>query len=159
MVEKSNVEKLKVEYEKLRAKYKLPAFEDFDKEFEIRKIDAELNLVHELRRAVSHKLQGFAEWFDPVLSPHSGSLHSIIETKIFEKQELEPLFLLYKKLWANVHEGIYASLQSEEKEIEFIKEVWKTWPDLKKELSKYIEKLAEGWKKQEKEKIGDSYLG
>ncbi len=157
--EESNLEQLKKEYERLRTKYKLPAFDDFDREFEIRKIDHELCLPHELRRAINHRLQGFAEWFEPVLNPHSGSLHSIIETKIFEKQELEPMFLLYKKLWSFVHEGLYASLQSEEKEIEFVKRVWKEWPAMKKQLAGFVGKLADGWKKHEGEKARDSYLG
>jgi len=157
--EETDLEKLKKEYEKLSKKYKLPSFDDFDNEFEIRKIDPELCLPHELRRVINHRLQGFAEWFEPILNPHSGSLHSLIETKIFEKQELEPLFLLYKKMWSFVHEGLHASLQSEEKEIEFIKKVWKEWPAIKKEIAGHVGRLAEGWKKHEKEKAGDSYLG
>jgi len=157
--EQTDLEKLKKEYATLRTKYKLPSFDDFDAEFDIRKIDPELSLPHELRHAINLRLQGFAAWFEPVLNPSSGSLHSMIETKIFEKQELEPMFLLYKKLWSLVHEGLYAGLQSEEKEIEFVKKVWKEWPAMKKQIMEFVGRLAEGWKKHDKEKIRDSYSG
>ncbi len=159
MVEKEGkLEKIKQGYELLRKKYDLPQFDEFNAEFEIAKADPDLVLSKELRRALSHKLQGYAEWFEPVLNPNPSSLHSIVETKIFEKQELEPLFNLYKRLWHLIHLGLQASLQTEADEIKFVKQVWDEWPALKKELAKHMERLAAGWLVHTKEQEDSGYV-
>ncbi len=158
MSEENKAEKVKEKYEELRKRYDLPKFDDFNTEFEIVKADPDVNFSKELRRTVSHKLQAHAEWFEPVLNPNSSSLHSIIETKIFEKQELEPLFNLYKRLWHLIHLGLQASLQTEADEIKFVKQVWGEWPALKKETAKYVGRLAEGWLEQAKDNEEGTYL-
>ncbi len=156
----SKLEKLKKEYEKVQKKYKLPSFDELDNEFEIRKLDPDLAVIKELRRHMTLRLQAFTDLVEPVLNPQPSSLHSIIETKIFEKQELEPYFNLYKKLWALVHEGLAAWLKSEEEEAGFVRKVIVEWPAMKKDILRFVSKLADGWKKHhEGEKAGDSYLG
>ena len=151
--EKENkLEKLKKNYELARKKYKLPAFDDIDDEFEIRKIDPDLNVVREVRRVIGFRLQGFADIFESILNPQPSSLHSMIETKIFEKHEIEPYFALYKKMWAFIHEGLHAWLQSEEKEAGYINKMWKEWPAIKPQMRKFFGKLEAGWQKTEKEK-------
>lgn len=156
--EDNKVEKVKVKYEDLRKKYNLPKFDDFNSEFEIVKADVDINFAKELRRTISHKLQAYAEWFEPVLNPNPSSLHSIVETKIFEKQELQPLFDLYKRLWHLIHLGLQASLQTEADEIKFVKQVWDEWPTLKKEIARYIEKLARGWLEKSHESVDSGYV-
>ncbi len=158
MSEENKLDKIKEKYEELRKKYGLPKFEEFNAEFEITKADPDLILSKELRRAVSHKLQGHADWFEPVLNPNPSSLHSIVETKIFEKQELGPLFDLYKRLWHLIHLGLQASLQSEADEIKFVKQVWEEWPTLKKELEQHMARLAAGWLVQTKEQEDSGYV-
>lgn len=156
--DKKNGEKLKDRYEELRKKYDLPKFDDFNAEFDIIKIDPEINMMHELRRAITHKLQAFAEWFEPVLNPNQNSLHSMVETKIFEKVELEPLFNLYKRMWHLVHQGLWASLQSEAEGAKFVKLVWQEWPELKAEVSRHVKKLADGWQSKSKEGEDSGYV-
>jgi hypothetical protein len=153
-----NLERLKEEYKKVQAKYKLPSFEELDEEFEIRKIDYDLFLIKEVRRTICHRLTAFADLIEPILNPAGHSLHSMIETKIFEKEDLEEMYKFYKKLWHYAHKGIHASLTSEKDEVEFIKEVWKIWPELKKPIREYSEKITEGWGKEEKEGVGEHYL-
>ncbi|MBI2040582.1 MAG: hypothetical protein HYT16_00585 [DPANN group archaeon] len=156
--DKKSAEKVKDNYEELRKKYGLPKFEEFNAEFEIVKADPELNFSRELRRAITNRLQAYSEWFEPVLNPNPNSLHSMVETKIFEKQELQPLFNLYKKLWHLVHVGLQASLQTEADEIKFVKHVWEEWPAVKKEILKYVGKLADGWLEQAKEPEDSGYV-
>ena len=160
MVEKpeENLVKLKEEYKKLQTKYKLPSFDELDEEFEIRKTDYDLFLVREVRRAMCHKLTAIADLIEPILNPAGHSLHSMIETKIFEKEELDDMYKFYKKLWHLVHKGIYLSLVSEKEEAEFIKEMWKAWPEIKKTAEKYAKKISDGWAKEEKEGLSDHYL-
>ena len=158
MSEENKPEKIKQKYEELKNKYSLPRFDDFNSEFEIVRAEVDVNFAKELRRTVSHKLQAHAEWFEPVLNPNPSSLHSIVETKIFEKQELQPLFDLYKRLWHLIHLGLQASLQSEADEIKFVKQVWDEWPALKKELAKHMARLADGWLEQAKEQEDSGYM-
>ena len=155
--DKECLEKLKEEYEKVRKKYSLPAFDEIDSEFEIRKIDFDLHLVKEIRRLVTHKFSGIADLFEPILNPGQ-SVHSAVESKIFEKEDVEEMFKFYKKLWYHIHKSIAVSFVSEKEEAEFIKEMWKLWPEIKKTAQKYAQKIAEGWAKEEKERAGDHYL-
>ncbi len=153
MAGEDKIKIVKEKYEELKKKYGLPKFDELNADFEIIKADPELNLLHELRRAVAHNLQAYAEWFEPVLNPSASSLHSMVETKIFEKEELEPLYNLYKKLWHFVHLSVWSGLQSESEEVKFLKQAWQEWPEMKKEILKYVRKLADGW--QEKSKDAD----
>jgi len=158
MAEKKDLEKLKEEYAKIQKKYDLPKFEDLDDEFEIREIPPEVFIIREIRRFMSRRMQAISELLEPILSAGGRELHSFIETKIFEKEEIDDLYKFYKHLWTLVHEGITASLETEASEVAFIKKVWKNWPEIKKEAHKYADQLAKGWAKEEKEGFADKYV-
>jgi hypothetical protein len=152
-----NLERLKEEYEKIKKKYGLPSFDELDGEFEIRKIDHDLLIVREIRRNVMSRIDFLIALLDPILDPGK-SLHSFIETKFFEKYNVEPLFDFYKLMWRLIHEGVSASYDSEKAEAEFIRKVWKQWPEIKKKAIEYSDKIALGWSKVEKEAFSDKYL-
>ncbi len=152
------LERVKSKYEDLRKRHSLPTFDEFNAEFEIAKADPDLNLAKELRRAVSHRLHAHAETFELVLSPNPNSLHSMVETKIFEKQELEPFYDLYKRLMYHTHRALLAGLQSEEDEMDFVKAVWQEWPSLKKQITRYVERLVDGWLDKSHESGDSGYV-
>jgi hypothetical protein len=153
-----NLPKLKEEFEKIQQKYKLPKFEELDEEFEIRKIDYDLFLIKEIRRAIMQKLDFMVAVLEPILNPSQGSLHSYVETKIFAKHNVEPMLEFYKKVWALIHRGIYVSYLDEKSEAAWVSEAWKMWPSIKEEAAKYTKQLADGWAKVEKEVFSDRYL-
>jgi len=153
------LEKLKLEYEKLKQKYKLPTFDELNDEFEIFDIKANSFIIREIRRRIIHKAEDFLSLLNPILNPNPNSLHSLIETKIFEKQDLEPMFDFYRKLFQLAHKGITASFEPEVAETAWINEVWKAWPEIKKQIAGYSKKITEGWGKVEKEVFTDKYLG
>ena len=153
-----NIGKLKKEFEKVREKYGLPSFEELDNEFEIRKIDFDLHLVRETRRAMTHRLTAIADLLEPILNPSEANLHSAIESKHFDKNDVDDMFSYYKKLWHHVHEGVVASLISEKDEADFIKAMWKIWPEIKKTALKYAQKITESWKKEDTPRSTDHYL-
>jgi hypothetical protein len=153
------LEKLKLEYEKLKQKYKLPTFDELNDEFEIFDIKANSFIIREIRRRIIHKAEDFLSLLNPILNPNPNSLHSLIETKIFEKQDLEPMFDFYRKLFQLAHKGITASFEPEAAETAWINEVWKAWPEIKKQIAGYSKKITEGWGKVEKEVFTDKYLG
>lgn len=153
------LEKLKAEYEKLRQKHKLPAFEELDNEFEIRTIKSNSFIIREIRRMMTHRIEDILSLVNPILNPNPQSLRNIIETKIFEKQDMEPVFEFYKKLFQLAHEGITASLESEASEVAWINKAWKAWPEIKKQALSFSRKISEGWGKIEPEVFADKYLG
>lgn len=153
-----DLKKLKEEYKILQQKYKLPSFDELDDEFEIRKIDTGLFLLKEIRRVILQKLDFSVALIEPILNPSPSSLHSYIETKFFAKQNIEPLFDFYKKVWHWLHKGISVSYLEEKDEAQWINDVWKAWPEIKKEIAKYSKQLADGWSKVEKEIFSDRYL-
>jgi hypothetical protein len=61
-------------------------------------------------------------------------------------------------MWRLIHEGVSASYDSEKAEAEFIRKVWKQWPEIKKKAIEYSDKIALGWSKVEKEAFSDKYL-
>ncbi|MEM2874117.1 MAG: hypothetical protein QW063_01545 [Candidatus Nanoarchaeia archaeon] len=152
-----NLEILKEEYEKIRKQYKLPSFDELDREFELRKIDCDANLIKEIRRNILHKIDNIIGLLEPILDPKH-TLHSFVETKIFEKHNVEAMFAFYKKLWYLIHKGIQVSYVSEKAEVDFIKEMWEVWPELKKQAAEYAKQIADGWAKAEKETFTDKYL-
>lgn len=153
------LEKLKIEYDKLKQKYKLPNFDELDNEFEIRTIKANSFIIKDIRRSMIHRIEDILSLINPVLNPNPSSLHSLVETKIFEKQDMEPMFTFYKKLFQLAHGGITAALESESAEAAWINEVWKAWPEIKKQALDYSKKITTGWGKAESEVFTDKYLG
>lgn len=155
---KEEIDELKELYEKAKKEYDLPAFDELDKEFELRKIEDGF-IIREVRRKILDKIHAFVEWIAPVVNPSSQSIHSMIEAKLFNKTELDEIFNFYKKIHYYIHKGLVAGLQTEKDEADFIKEVWKVYPELKKEIAKHMEKIAKGWAEAEEESITDDYHG
>ena len=157
---KEELKEIKAKYEKARKKYKLPKFEDIDREFEIRLVDDAGFIIKEVRRAILNRIMNLATFFNPVLDPHPHELHSLIEMPAFNKKDREKLFNFYKKLSHLMHKGITVSITSEEAEADFIKEIWKLWPHIKKEAKEYMDKITAEWANHRKKPKEDvHYLG
>ncbi len=160
MAKDRDLKRIKAEYEKARKKYALPKFEDMDKEFEIRLIEERGFVVKEVRRAILTHIQNLSSFFLPVLDPHLDELHALIEMPAFSKKEKEELFNFYKKVIYLLHKGVTSSVISEKAEADFIKEIWKQWPQIKREASIYMQKITGEWTNQRTiEKEDTHYLG
>jgi hypothetical protein len=146
MSESEELQKLRKDYEKLIKKHGLPPFDKFDQEFELRTSSSDGFISKEARRVIISRLQDYTHLLDPVLNPHAGSLHSMIESDGFNEEEKKHLFELYKKLGHLIHSGILAGLQGERAEINFIKQCWNDWPNIKKEIINFTTKTASLWK-------------
>src|SRR3989344_5292708 len=107
---------------------------------------------------MTFKLQAISDLLEPILNPSARELHSFIELKVFEKKEIEDTYNFYKKLWALIHKGIVASLETEQKEVDFIKELWKAWPEIKKQAHKFAAKITEAWQQDETETFVSKYV-
>ena len=155
-------EVLKEAYNKVKKKYNLiPTFEQLDKEFEITLIDPDRAhfIIRDINRTICSKIHKFIDNIGPIINPSPSSVHSMIETKFFEKGELNQIFELYKNLMYLLHKAILTSLKSEKEEAEFINEIWNKWPKLKEKMIFYMSKITEGWAKEEKEEKREEYVG
>ena len=72
-----NASEIKKLYDPIKKKYKLPKFDDINREFEIAQIDPKGILVKEIRRCMLHKLQAIAHLFEIPLEPQPSTLHHI----------------------------------------------------------------------------------
>ena len=158
MVESEELKKIRKEYDKLREKHNLPPFNKFDQEFELRTSSSDGFTPKEMRRVVIGKLQDCAHLLDPVLNPHTSSLHSMIESEGFDEEEKKKLFELYKKIGHLVHSGILAGLRGEQAEIDFTKHCWNEWPKIKKDITKFVAKTAGLWKTNHSDEEEAEYM-
>ena len=153
---------LKEAYENARKRYGLiPTFEQLDKEFEITMIDPDRVhfIVKDVKRTICSKLHKFIDYIVPIINPSPSSLHSMIETKFFDKDELDEMFEFYKRLWYFLHKAILVGLRSEKDEAALINEIWTEWPKIKDKMNKYMDRITDGWAKEEKEEKREVYLG
>ena len=156
-----NHEELKNAYAEAKVKYNLiPTFEDLDKEFEISVMDPDRAhfIVRDIKRTMCTKLHKFVDYLNPIISPQPSSLHSMIETKFFEKNELDGMFEFYKKIWHLLHKSILTGITSEKDEAEFINLLWGEWPQSKNKMIGYMSKITDGWAKEDKEEHTNEYL-
>ncbi|MBS3064936.1 MAG: hypothetical protein J4451_00340 [DPANN group archaeon] len=158
MAEKDNLQKLKENYEKLRKKYNLPEFDKLDDEFEIRKIDYDLNLVREIKRLVSSRLLYISDLLDPILNPHE-SLRSSIESNAVSEDDINEMVRFYKEIWHLLHVGANASFISDDEEAKYINDIVARWPKIKAKVKYFSDKLIIAWSQAEKDDAPSHYTG
>lgn len=161
MTDKSNLQKLKKNYEVIQKKYDLPSFQELNEDFQIEKVaETETDiLIREVRRLVSDKLANYLRFTEALLHPINAPLFvfSIIKTINLEQKKI--LIEVYKELAKNEVRLIEIDLKfSEEKEAEFVKESYKIWQEIKKDLLGIIETIKKNW--DTKFEVNDkSYFG
>ena len=154
-------EELKKAYAEAKIKYNLiPNYEELDREFEISVIDPDRAhfIVKDVKNAICAKIHKFIDNLAPVINPQPSSLHSMVEVKLFEKEEVNDMFAFYKRLMHLLHKSILMALKSEADEANFINDLWKEWPQIKNKMTAYIVKITEGWSKEDHEENNNEYL-
>lgn len=153
------MEDIKKEYSKLQKKYKLPNFEELDKNFEVSSIENAKLLHVNIRKKIAEKIQGFCEVLEGLLHPNT-DLTSIYEDKFFSDKEKGKMFDLYKKLMVLARSALELSIEADEKEdAEFIKNINQEWKSIKEEFYKVANKLKESWEKETEAESKLEYLG
>lgn len=149
---------IKENYKKLQKKYRLPKFEDINKDFEIITIEKKEFLLREVRRKISEKLELFAKLLEGIFLPDA-TLTNLYESKIFTDKEREKIYNLFKKLMFFNRLSIETSInENNAKTSNFIKTFWKYWTKMKRDLEKVIKKIKDSWKKEIEFKQELSYI-
>ncbi len=151
---------LKKKYSKCQKKYSLPKFEDIDKEFKIYRIDQyTTDILFDIRKQISNVLHSLAGIIYPIFTPSEADIVSLIISAGMDKKTKIEAHHLFKKLNYLISRSNSAGLDGEEKSAEFIKEIWKEWPEIKKKIILFSDKIANVWAKEYKSDADVGYLG
>ncbi len=151
--------KMKKLYETLRKKYKLPGFDELDSDFEIGLIEAESNLLREIRKQIGEKVRDVSSIFQTVLQPDT-NLVDLYESRVFDEAEKQRLFELFKKLMVVDRTLIELAIENDEKlDAAFIKSFAAEWKKTKPELLRFVRRLRDYWEKETDEGEAAGYMG
>ena len=141
--------KIEEEYNKLCKKYKLPKFEEIDKEFEISSLENERFLIRNTLRKIAEKLEIYSDAIGNLVHPDGSSLSSMYEVRFFSDDEKDGMYRMFKKLM-KVNRDIAAIVlrADEKKEAEFLNDFFNGWLNMKEELIDYIWKMRDSWEKE-----------
>lgn len=146
-------------YEGLKARYRIPAFDVMDREFEISTIEDDEFLLREIRRKIEDKLESAVKMFNELLHPESG-FASYREANVFSDADREAIILLYKRLMYFNRLATELSFDdSDELNARFINDFMKEWPELKRSILSFVRRMKESWQKDIPKKEVVGYLG
>ncbi len=137
MKEKSNLENLKKNYQKIQKKYDLPSFDDLNKDFQIEKV-AEIEtdfLIREIRKFLADKFSNYLRFVEAILNPVNAPMFIFSIIKSIGIKEKKKLTNIYGQLSKTEIRLIELDINfEEEKEADFVKESYKMWQEIKKDV-------------------------
>ncbi len=155
---------LRQNYRKFEQKYKLPSFEELDKEFEILYVHSIFEISYPLkfiRRRINDNISWICNMIQTIMQPNPGSIISMEESTFFPKENKEGYQKLLKELMYIERLSLALDIEStEENDAELIKTMFNKWKEIKPKVHEITNILKEGWKKEAvKENRNHSYLG
>lgn len=159
--EKGDLEKLKKNYETLRMKYELPEYSKLVEDFYIeRASDVETDYpIREIRRFMADKFFNYLRSVEALLNPVNVPMYVFSMVKNLSIEDKKRLSDVYKELAKFEIKIMELDLSfSEQKEADFIKESFKLWQKIKKELLEITDKINKNWDNKSEEGRRD-YFG
>ncbi len=152
---------LKKKYAPLQKKYSLPKFEDLDKEFKIYMLDHHTtDILFDIRRQISNCLHSFINVIYPIFASSDSDISSLIVSGAMDRKTKLEAHHFFKRLNYLINKGNSEALKGEKEIAAHLKELWKQWPEIKKQMIFFSEKLAKIWAKEYKNDNADvGYLG
>ncbi len=148
----TKLEELKKEYKDLEKKFKLPGFEDLDREFEIKGIDLEkVDLLNALTRVVRDTIGMYINLLETVVSPNPSWLHSMIEVNNLSEKEKDDMLKFYYEIMVYYHDGYKVLLGKDNGKAEYIVKIFNLHTRLREESSSFLAKISSAWEKALKE--------
>ena len=147
-------------YSELKKKHDLLDFKELDFELEISNIEQEKFVLREIVRRCAEKIDFCCKLLEEILQPDASNLYALHESRFFEEEERKKMYELYKKLMFLSRNSIEIILEGQEiKEAQFIKEFFRQWKSLKKEMFYFLAKMKDSWKNELNLKDEVGYLG
>jgi hypothetical protein len=149
------------QYVKLKEKYDLPVYGELNRVFEIENIEETSFVLREVIRLMYDKLDKFAKALEEVLQPES-HLAGLYESGQITELQKKGWYLLYRKIMkVNRKSIVLAAICDEKEEAKEIKDLWKLWNEIHKDLADFGNALTEAWGNDDDEKADTraGYLG
>lgn len=146
--DKSKLEELKKNYEVLRKKHDLPNFDELNKDFQIEKIsETETDfLIREVRKFIGDKIVNYMRFLENLINPINVPVFIYSVVKLLGPEDKKKLSAVYKELMKNEMVFIERDLEfDEKKEAEFIKDSFRLWQDVKKDVLEITDKVKGKW--------------
>jgi len=143
-----SLEKLKKDYKKIQNKYNLPDFKKLNEDFSIEKIsETETeNLIREIRRFMGEKFSNYLRFSEAILNPVNVPMFVLSVVKTINSEDKKRLTEVYKKLSKIEVQLLELEIEfSDKKEAEFIKNSFRIWQDIKKDLIELVETIKRSW--------------
>jgi len=142
------LEKFKKTYKQFYKKYSLPDFDDLNRDFQIEKI-AEIEtdyFLREIRRFMSEKFISYLRFIESIINPVNVPMFVLSIVKAITSDDKKKLTQEYKKLAKIQVDLIQRDLDySEQKEAEFIKDNFKVWKEIEKNILEITKTIDKNW--------------
>ncbi len=145
--EKTLVE-LKKNYEQYTKRYKLPSFHELNRDFEAERVyERETDfLLREIRKVMMDKVLGYLRFVELLLNPTNAPLFFFGLVKGMGMDDKKTLEKIYAKLGEFEIDVIELDNDyTDEKEAQFILNVFKEWQQVKSDLKGVVGSLRSGW--------------
>ncbi len=150
-----------LEYNKIASKHHLPEFRKICEDFDIEKMsDKKCNfLIRDIRIEINNKISSYVNLFETLINPGPSSIFIFSVLKNLSDSDREEIKGIYKRLIKIQMIAVKLNtIYREDKEIEFIKDIFEKWQDLKLRVYKVLENIESNFDKEEKVKQ-NSYFG
>ena len=158
---KGDLNKLKKDYEALRAKYGLPEYSRLVEDFNIeRASDVETDYtIREIRKFMADKIFNYLRSVEALLNPSNVPMYVFSMVKTIGTDDKKKLSDIYKELAKMEIKIMQLDLNfSEKMEADFIKESFNLWQSIKKDLLEITNKITKNWDTKSEEGRRD-YFG
>jgi len=144
-------DRIDVEKEYKKIKYKLPNFKELDNEFEVSFIKEEAFLLRSIRRKITDKVILSCRIIESLIYPTQSNIITAIESKSLDDEQKKKMDNLYKKFMIFERESLRLDMNPSEKgDADYVNDVFNKWSKLKKEMIKIVEIMKYSWVKEEK---------
>jgi len=155
-----NLEDIRKEYDKFRKKYDLPEFTKLNEFFDIEEIaEGETEFfLRKIRKIISERIAGYLRFFEVILNPSNAPIFFFKIIKKLDNKDRENLNRIYEKFGDLEIEAVRLDLEySEKKEADFIKDIFKFFSEIKRDILNIIDKMLHNGNSEEVGK--GSYFG
>ncbi|MBI4143993.1 hypothetical protein HY486_01980 [Candidatus Woesearchaeota archaeon] len=151
---------MKEQYEILQKKLQLPSFERMDSEFNISKIEPKGNILIEITAEIKDRIENAAGLVQEMVHPNGDTAAALFESSFFTQEDKKELLVLERDLMILCKEYLLAEYTNDEKNTAaLLNKTLQKWPEIRKKLLPYIEKLKHGWANTKETKEILEYLG
>ena len=138
---------LKLRFEKIKTKYKLPSFTDIDERFELDRIERDTDFIlRGVRKIMMDKIIGYIRFLEMMISPSQAPPMFMMFIRNMTEDELGVLQQVYKALVDLELISLKLEIDYDEKEeATAIKNIFNVWEKQKPQLRSVLTMMEKNW--------------